>query len=126
MSFINLKRKVNKLSVATDKLRTLFNGLTTGEDVSPEVKSQVALALDALVDVETEVYNAEDSKSIAVRELDEVKEENKRLREYNSQLTMKLGTAVAQAESNSDDEPDEPEEDDDSEFDEIIENYEIK
>ena len=112
------------MSVATDKLRTLFNELATGEDVAPEIKSQVALALDALVEVETEVYNAEDSKRIAQAETDELKEENKRLRDFNAQLTMKLGTAVAVAESET--EVEEPEDDeDDDEFDDIIENYEI-
>lgn len=113
------------MSVATDKLRNLFNELATGEDVSAEVKSQIALALDSLVDIETEVFNAEDSKEIAIRELDEVKEENKRLREYNSQLTMKLGTAVAQAESEPEEEPEVPEEEND-ELDDIIEDYEMK
>lgn len=113
------------MSVATDKLRNLFNELATGEEINPEVKSKVALALDTLVDIETEVADAEDSKRIAQGESDELREENKRLREYNSQLTMKLGTAVAQAESEPEPEPEVPEEEND-ELDDIIEDYEMK
>jgi len=119
-----LSERDDSMSVATDKLRTVFNELATGEDVAPEVKSQVALALDALVDVETEVYNAEDSKNIAIRELDDIKEENKRLRDYNAQLTMKLGSAVAKVEEEKT-EVDEVEDEED-ELDDIIENYEMK
>lgn len=112
------------MSVATDKLRNLFNELSTGEEIDAEVKSKVALALDALVDVETEVKNNEDSKAIAVKELEEVKNENKRLREYNSQLTMKLGTAVAQV----DDEKKEDEKEDkevEEDFDKLVEEYKL-
>ena len=114
------------MSVATDKLRNLFNKLATGEDVAPEIKSQVALALDSLVDVETEVYSAEDSKRIAEQELDEIKEENKRLREYNSQLTMKLGTAVAQSTESDPESNDDQDDSDDSDLDAIIDEYELR
>lgn len=111
------------MSVATDTLRTLFNDLATSEDLQAEYKTQVALALDTLMDVETEVYNAEASKNIAINELNEYKDENKRLREYNSQLTMKLGTAVALTPT----EPTEPQEPiEDNILDDIIENYTIK
>lgn len=116
------------MSVATDKLRSLFNELATGEEVNPEVKSKVALALDSLVEVESEVNDAEDSKRIAQGEADDLREENKRLREYNSQLTMKLGTAVAVADSEKDDAERESEEkdEDEDELDAIIEDYEMK
>lgn len=113
------------MSQATEKLRTIFNELTTGEDVNPEVRSKIALGLDALMDVEVEVADAEDSKRIANQEKDELAEENRRLRVYNSQLTMKLGTAVAQAEENEPDEPEVPEEEND-ELDDIIDNYEMR
>lgn len=113
------------MSVATDKLRTLFNELSTGEEIDAEIKSKVALALDALVDVETEVKNNEDSKAIAVKELDEVKEENKRLREYNSQLTMKLGTAVAQVDDDEKKEDEKENKEVETDFDELVEEYKL-
>lgn len=112
------------MSVATDKLRTVFNELATAEEVDAEVKSKVALALDSLVDVETEVYNAEDSKQIAINELDEIKAENQRLREYNSQLTMKLGTAVAQS-NQSDDSEDDDNTDDETDIDDVLDDYKM-
>ena len=112
------------MSVATDKLRTLFNELSTGEEIDAEIKSKVALALDALVDVETEVKNNEDSKDIAVKELEEVKDENKRLREYNSQLTMKLGTAVAKVDEEEKRDEEEKEEVE-TDFDKLVEEYKL-
>lgn len=112
------------MSKSTEKLRELFNELATGEEIAPEVKSKVALALDSLVDVETEVYDAEDSKRIAEQKTDELEEENRRLREYNSQLTMKLGTAVAKADEEEKEAEAEADEAED-ELDDIIDNYEI-
>ena len=116
------------MSQATDKLRTLFNELATGEEINPEVKSKVALALDSLVEVETEVNDAEDSKRIAQAETDELREENKRLREFNAQLTMKLGTAVAIGEEEKEEKYDEEDEEDEKsdELESIIEDYEMK
>ena len=112
------------MSKATEELRTLFNDLATGEEINAEVKSKVALALDTLVDIETEVRNAEEMKDIESRRADDLDAENKRLREYNSQLTMKLGTAVAVSEEKSDDI--EEKDDDIDELDDIIEDYEMR
>lgn len=111
------------MSASTEKLRVLFNELSTGEEIDAEVKSKVALALDALVDIETEVRSAEEMRDIEMNKAYELDEENKRLREYNSQLTMKLGTAVATADEAKEEAEDAEEADD--KLDEIIEDYEI-
>ena len=108
-----------------NKLRELIDSLISDETVSESVKTQLSLILDTLVEIETENREYETNRDEAVERANQIADENKRLREYNPKLIMKIGSGFV-SEPRKDDETKKDDEDKVTEtFEKIVEDYKM-
>ena len=107
-----------------NKLRELINALISDETESESVKTQLSLILDTLVEIETENREYEAKKDEAVERANQIADENKRLREYNSKLIMKIGSGIV-SEPKKDDEEKDDEDKITETFEKIVEDYKM-
>lgn len=108
-----------------NRLRELIDKLISDETVSESVKTQLSLILDTLVEIETENREYEAKKDEAVERANQIADENKRLREYNSKLIMKIGSGIVLEPEKKDDEEKDDEDKVAETFEKIVEDYKM-